>query len=432
MSTEIEENLCLAEAWLSTELMYDQHHVALHLLPSFTACDQTYSSYFGFQDLAGTKPFRDDLENLFSCSKSGSTMKISPASHSTSTNTTPAAAAAAAASDDDLMSRVNNDVMQSPPMSSSLLDCSMRALCKKVTLNEAMMHQAIERLGGGDKGLTLLMDYVRFWADERSSNSNSTSSGDQQFSISGSLEQLCVTPSATAAAAATSSTGTQTLIDYSCSSPHTKNGRRSSSRSTTLVGDHLETPPLASLLCHRGAQLPGPLQQAADLNWQQQKRKRSVDSACTAMGLRCKDDPGSVETGAAGAQYFRVGNHQQTTVWHTQPSVLVQHRYGKPRAAAGNSYYSTPTAAATRAARKHRMACQRQQLSKSYGVAANTASAHMSNSSSSYAMQQQRPASPQVAASLTQSAAKTEPILLSPGATNMSSWNTFSSTDQRT
>ncbi|CAK9878061.1 unnamed protein product, partial [Sphagnum jensenii] len=73
--------------------------------------------------------------------------------------------------------------------SSQALDLSALDLCKKVTLNEAMMHQAIEKLGGGEMGLKILMDHVRFWVGQRISSNCCNTTADQQISISDSLKQ---------------------------------------------------------------------------------------------------------------------------------------------------------------------------------------------------------------------------------------------------
>jgi hypothetical protein len=377
-SEDIDFNL--AEEWLrTTELQMQNPHVAaaaaaaLSLLPS----SQDQQSPYNFLPLeasesAAASGFGEELLDM--PSHGGGSM-ISAAASSL-------LHAATATSADLMMPIVKSDPPSSSSSSSSqALDLSTRDLCKKVTLNEAMMHQAIERLGGGEMGLKILMDKIRFWVGQRTSSNCCNTTPDQQISISDSLQQLCSTPPAAA------TTPTTTYTNSPAANPMSTSPAHCSLQSYCVFGD-LETTE-AGAASFYGAQ---PRSQAPKPRWQQQqqevqepteawrndhemqnpkKRRRTV--ACGAMGLAGMDL--SVHTGSARMS-FRSGAGAQEQFWDTVPFRARLHHDKRS------------------SARKHRMACQR--LSKSYEALATAASSYngssKSNSSSlSLAMHRQQP-----------------------------------------
>jgi hypothetical protein len=402
-SEDIDFNL--AEEWLRTaELQIQNPHVAaapaaaaaaadLSLFPSSQdqQCPYNFSS-LGASESAAASGFGEELLDMPS---HGVGSMISAAASSL-------LHAASATSADLMMPIVKSD----PPSSSSknsssssqALDLSTRDLCKKVTLNEAMMHQAIEKLGGGEMGLKILMDKIRFWVGQRTSSNCCNTTLDQQISISDSLQQLCSTPPAAA------TTSTTTCTTSLAANPMSTSPACCSLQSYCVSGDLESTEAVAASFY--GAQ---PRSQAPKPRWQQQqqqvqepaeawlhdhemqnpkKRRRTV--ACGAMGLAGMDS--FVHTGSAHMS-FRSGAGARQQFWHTVPLRARLH-HDKRSSAASWNYVSSQSAAATRAARKHRMACQR--LSKSYEALATAASSYngssKSNSSSlSLAMHQQQP-----------------------------------------
>ncbi len=400
MSTEASSediNFNLAEEWLRTaELQMQNPHVpaaaALPLFPS--SQDQQSQSNFSLLEASKAAAASGFGEELLDIPSHGAGSMISAAASSL-------LHAAAATRADLMMPNVKSDPPSSSTSSSSssqAFDLSTRDLCKKVTLNEAMMHQAIEKLGGGEMGLKILMDHVRFWVGQRISSNCSNTTPDQQISISDYLQQLCSTPPA----AATTSTTTYTTSP--AANPMSTSPACCSLQSYCISGD-LETT-AAGAASFYGAQ---PRSQAPKPRWQQQqqqvqepaeawlydhemqnpkKRRRTV--ACGAMGLAGMDS--SVHTGSAHMS-FRSGAGAREQFWDTVPLRARLH-HDKRSSAASWNYVSTPSAAATRAARKHRMACQR--LSKSYEAVVTAASSYngssKSNSSNlSLAMHQQQP-----------------------------------------
>lgn len=392
MSTEASSediNFNLAEEWLRTaELQMQNPHVAaaaaaaaLPLFPS--SQNQQSRSNFSLLEASKAAAASGFGEELLDIPSHGAGSMISAAASSL-------LYAAAATRADLMMPNVKSD----PPSSSSsqAFDLSTRDLCKKVTLNEAMMHQAIEKLGGGEMGLKILMDHVRFWVGQRISSNCCNTTADQQISISDSLQQLCSTPPAAA------TTYTTTYTTSPAANPMSMSPACCSLQSYCASGE-LETT-AAGAASFYGAQ---PRSQAPKPRWQQQqqeqaeawlndhemqnpkKRRRTV--ACGAMGLAGMDS--SVHTGSAHMS-FRSGAREQ--FWDTVPLRARLH-HDKRSSAASWNYASAQSAAATRAARKHRMACQR--LSRSYEALATAASSYngssKSNSSSlSLAMHQQQ------------------------------------------
>ncbi|KAH8948767.1 hypothetical protein BDL97_11G111000 [Sphagnum fallax] len=80
---------------------------------------------------------------------------------------TEEAAAAAAASSED--SNQQAAAAAPPPY---LLDGNLRAVLKKVTVNEASLNKAIEGFGGGDKGMKVLLEYIMSWVCREQNHSN--------------------------------------------------------------------------------------------------------------------------------------------------------------------------------------------------------------------------------------------------------------------
>jgi hypothetical protein len=63
----------------------------------------------------------------------------------------------------------------SPDDISFLNDGTVRAMFKKILVNEALMNQAIERLGGGGKGMKGLIGYIKLWVRQTRSVESSVS-----------------------------------------------------------------------------------------------------------------------------------------------------------------------------------------------------------------------------------------------------------------
>lgn len=72
-------------------------------------------------------------------------------------------------------------------LSSYLMDGNIRAMLKKITVNEGVLNKAIESLGGGEKGLKGLVSYIMTWMKDQSGNNNINNPTD--FSISQTLSQ---------------------------------------------------------------------------------------------------------------------------------------------------------------------------------------------------------------------------------------------------
>jgi len=78
----------------------------------------------------------------------------------------------------------DNDVS----LSSYLMDGNVRAMLKKVTVNEGVLNQAIQSLGGGQKGLKELMGYIVSWVREHQNE------GSETLSLSQNQENLLKPP----------------------------------------------------------------------------------------------------------------------------------------------------------------------------------------------------------------------------------------------
>ncbi len=77
----------------------------------------------------------------------------------------PAPAAAASSEDSNQQAAT----AAPPPY---LLDGNLRAVLKRVTVNEASLHKAIEGFGGGDKGMKVLLEYIMSWVYREQNHSN--------------------------------------------------------------------------------------------------------------------------------------------------------------------------------------------------------------------------------------------------------------------
>jgi len=67
-------------------------------------------------------------------------------------------------------SSLSNNNLESNSLSSYLMDGNVRAMLKKVTVNEGALNQTIQSLGGGEKGLKELMGYIMSWVREQNSD----------------------------------------------------------------------------------------------------------------------------------------------------------------------------------------------------------------------------------------------------------------------
>lgn len=341
----VDENLYLAEAWLSElELVNDIDHAALPAILLPYSSSQESARFANSEADTTNLGLRDEQLQMVRES-----MISVPHDHND---------VAAAATTNDLQISVNN---VNPPShrSSYLLDCSTRAMCKKVTLKEAVMYEAIEKLGGGEKGLHLLMDHVRSWIAAAARNCSTTSATDQIISISDSLQQLCVTASDQASPPPPPST-----------SPPLQLAGADHLYITDLSASHMSTSTQNavsrySCKAHR-------------------KRKRSSIANPTATETNYHTDSSSVYTRSSSYDH---------SCWNR--IVTDSSQLEKRRLAGYNVYHSrssmcrtsSTAAAATRAARKHRMAYQRQQLIGRSCAAGKQPAAAASNSSD-YAKQQ--------------------------------------------
>lgn len=349
----VDENLYFAEAWLSElELVNDIDHAALPAILLPCSSSQESARFANSEADTTNLGLRDEQlqmvrESMNSVPHDGNDV------------------AATETTSDLQMSSVNN-VNPPPHRSSFLLDCSTRAMCKKVTLKEEVMYEAIEKLGGGEKGLHLLMDHVRSWIAAAARNCSTTSTTGRFISISDSLQQLCVTAS-----------------DQASPPPPPP---PSTSPPLQLAGaDHLYITDLAA--SHMSTSIQNAVSRYSCKA--HRKRKRSSMANPTARETNYHTDSSSV--------YTRSSRYDHSC-WNrivTNPLQLE-----KRRLAGSNVYHSrssmsrtsSTAAAATRAARKHRMAYQRQQLIGRSCAAGKQPAAAASNSSSSsdYAMQQQQ------------------------------------------
>lgn len=88
-------------------------------------------------------------------------------------------------------SSTSSELNQSEPgaaddVSALLKDDEVRAMLKKVTVNEGVLNQAIQSLGGGDKGLKSLMGYIMVWLmQQRKSKSQQKAFGSGVLSFGG-------------------------------------------------------------------------------------------------------------------------------------------------------------------------------------------------------------------------------------------------------
>jgi hypothetical protein len=78
----------------------------------------------------------------------------------------PAPAAAAASEDSNQQAAA---AAAPPPY---LLDGNLRAVLKRVTVNEASLNKAIEGFGGGDKGMKVLLEYIMSWVCREQNHNN--------------------------------------------------------------------------------------------------------------------------------------------------------------------------------------------------------------------------------------------------------------------
>jgi hypothetical protein len=348
----VDENLYLAEAWLSElELVNDIDPAALPAILLPYSSSQESARFANSEADTTNLGLRDEQLQMVSES-----MISAPHDHDD---------VAAAAIPSDLQMSVNN-VNPPPHRSSYLLDCSTRAMCKKVTLKEAVMYEAIEKLGGGEKGLHLLMDHVRSWIAAAARNCSTTSTTDQIISISDSLQQLCVTAS-----------------DQASPPPPPP----STSPPLQLAGaDHLYITDLSA--SHMSTSTQNAVSRYSCKA--HRKRKRSSIANPTATETNYHTDSSSVYTRSSSYDH---------SCWNrivTNSSQLEKRRlagYNVYHSRSSMSRTSSTAAAATRAARKHRMAYQRQQLIGRSCAAGKQPAAAASNSSSDYAMQQQPAAS---------------------------------------
>lgn len=131
--------------------------------------------WFDFRSLPNFGNFSSGIENQGSGDFSG-------ASHPSGTSY-----------DDSSNSSSVHPSAEDASLSSYLMDGSVRAMLKKVTVNEGALNQIIQSLGGGEKGLKKLMGYIMSWVREHK--------GDEQFYSSQNLESLHSPPPVNATAA---------------------------------------------------------------------------------------------------------------------------------------------------------------------------------------------------------------------------------------
>ncbi|CAK9217620.1 unnamed protein product [Sphagnum jensenii] len=98
---------------------------------------------------------------------------------SSASYSTPSSSSNSRASADQYDAPPTNDL--SPDDLSFLQDVDVRSMFKKVTVNATLLNHAIERLGGGRKGMKALLGYIKLWVKDK----NNT-----LFSISQCMESL--------------------------------------------------------------------------------------------------------------------------------------------------------------------------------------------------------------------------------------------------
>ncbi|KAH9571163.1 hypothetical protein CY35_02G079100 [Sphagnum magellanicum] len=98
---------------------------------------------------------------------------------SSASYSTPSSSSNSRASADQYDAPATNDL--SPDDLSFLQDVDVRSMFKKVTVNARLLNHAIERLGGGRKGMKALLGYIKLWVKDKKNT---------QFSISQCMESL--------------------------------------------------------------------------------------------------------------------------------------------------------------------------------------------------------------------------------------------------
>jgi hypothetical protein len=98
---------------------------------------------------------------------------------SSASYSTPSSSSNSRASADQYDAPPTNDL--SPDDLSFLQDVDVRSMFKKVTVNARLLNHAIERLGGGRKGMKALLGYIKLWVKDKKNT---------QFSISQCMESL--------------------------------------------------------------------------------------------------------------------------------------------------------------------------------------------------------------------------------------------------
>lgn len=98
---------------------------------------------------------------------------------SSASYSTPSSSSNSRASADQYDAPPTNDL--SPDDLSFLQDVDVRSMFKKVTVNATLLNHAIERLGGGRKGMKALLGYIKLWVKDKKNT---------QFSISQCMESV--------------------------------------------------------------------------------------------------------------------------------------------------------------------------------------------------------------------------------------------------
>ncbi|KAH8970265.1 hypothetical protein BDL97_02G080000 [Sphagnum fallax] len=139
---------------------------------------------------------------------------------SSASYSTPSSSSNSRASADQYDAPPTNDL--SPDDLSFLQDVDVRSMFKKVTVNATLLNHAIERLGGGSKGMKALLGYIKLWVKDKKNTQFSNSQcmeSLQKLDQAPAAETLQLAPAAVtlqAPAFAASSTG---VLDYNVS-PH--------------------------------------------------------------------------------------------------------------------------------------------------------------------------------------------------------------------
>lgn len=252
------------------------------------------------------------------------------------------------------------------PSLSLLMDGNIRAILKKVKVNENVLNRAIQRLGGGDKGLKGLMWYIMMWVKEQNGRELSSSQSLEQLRKPKPAHDLC---SSSSYPSATSSS----MLAVPCDTSSNQGLDRFHSSGGSVHPTSFETSHGVDDFSHL----------------HRIKSRRLMGEPETGTGSKSQGNcPLSTLTGignsAAGFPYPKLEVSTMSTMSSPMPHVKcedgVQQTVSCLQSGVGYQYANNSVvknkpspAATTRAARKNRMARQRQSSLQQHVRTANHA-----------------------------------------------------------